>query len=193
MSYVDCVVDSDYEIFTEYPYTIRKKSNKLILSESLNTKGYYRLNLNRKDYLKHRVIALQFIPNDDPEHKTEIDHIDTNCLNNHIDNLRWCTPRQNILNRSSTNGIEYEYIEEDDLPDDLITVYDYGDHTIESEEITYYFSPSEDKFYFYNGIRYRVMHINYAKNGSAYVVMYNTEGKKVKIYYNKFKKLYDLI
>ena len=193
MSYVDCVVDNDYEIFTEYPYNIRKKSNKHIVSEWHNDSGYYRLKLNGITYLKHRVIALQFIPNDDPEHKTEVDHIDTNCLNNHINNLRWCTRQQNQLNRSSLKGVEYEYIEEDDLPNDLIIVYDYGNHTIETEEITYYFSPSEDKFYLYNGIRYRVMHINYKKNSSAHVIMFDTEGKKVKVYYTKFKKLYDLI
>ena len=193
MSYVDCVVDNDYEIFTEYPYQVRKKSNNHVVTESIDSKGYYRLKLNGKYYLKHRVIALQFIPNDDPERKTEIDHIDTNCLNNHINNLRWCTHQQNQLNRSSVRGIEYQYVEEDDLPDDLITVYDYGNHTIETEEISYYFSPSEDLFYLYNGIRYRVMHINYAKNGSAYVRMYDTEGKQVSVCYNKFKKLYDLI
>ena len=192
MSYVDCVVDDDYEILNEYPYTIRKKSTGHVVSESLRN-GYYRVSLNHKDYNKHRIIALQFIQNNDPERKTEVDHIDTNGLNNHINNLRWCTPRQNNLNRSSNKGIEYEYVEEDDLPDDIIIVYDYGNRTIETDEITYYFSPSEDLFYLYNGIRYRVMYINYKKNGGAFVRMFDTNGKKVDVCYNKFKKLYDLI
>ena len=34
-----CVVDSEYEIYTEYPYLIRrKKSNKKIVKEGLNKK-----------------------------------------------------------------------------------------------------------------------------------------------------------
>ena len=31
MSWVECKVDPDYEISTEYPYQIRKKSNKRIV------------------------------------------------------------------------------------------------------------------------------------------------------------------
>ena len=189
--WVTCVVDSDYEIFTEYPYIIRRRSNQRIVSEFSNHKnGYTQLTLNSKKFYKHRVIASQFIPNDQPERKTEVDHIDANKLNNHINNLRWCTRRQNLLNRSSNNGVEYEFIDEDDLPNDLMLVDEYGDHLIESDELIYYYSPSTDLFYLYNGIRYRVMHINYKKNGSAFVKMFTTEEKKIDVHYNKFKKLY---
>ena len=56
-----CVVDSDYEISTEYPYQIRRKSNKKsnkkeFVSESINKKtGYIQCHLNCKLYLKHRI------------------------------------------------------------------------------------------------------------------------------------------
>ena len=37
-----------------------------------------------------------FIPN--PDNKPEIDHIDTNKLNNRVDNLRWVTRKENLNN-----------------------------------------------------------------------------------------------
>ena len=79
MSFVDCVVDSDYEILDEYPYTIRRKSNARVVSESIATGGYIQYSINGKQYRKHCIIVLQFIPNDDPEHKTQVDHINHIC------------------------------------------------------------------------------------------------------------------
>lgn len=44
----------------------------------------------------HRLVALAFIPN--PNNYPCVDHIDTVRDNNRVDNLRWCTHRQNALN-----------------------------------------------------------------------------------------------
>lgn len=44
----------------------------------------------------HRLVAEAFIPN--PENLLEIDHIDQNSLNNRVDNLRWVTRTENVLN-----------------------------------------------------------------------------------------------
>ena len=43
------------EILNEFPFTIRKKSNKRMLNELLMN-GYIQANLNRKPYMKHRLI-----------------------------------------------------------------------------------------------------------------------------------------
>lgn len=44
----------------------------------------------------HRLVAEAFIPN--PENYSEIDHIDTDTSNNHINNLRWCNRKMNANN-----------------------------------------------------------------------------------------------
>ena len=66
----ECVVDPDYEINVNYPYNIRRKSNGHVIAESVMKIGYTQCYLSRKLHYKHRIIAMQWIPNDDPEHKT---------------------------------------------------------------------------------------------------------------------------
>lgn len=48
---------------------------------------------NKKNYLVHRLVAEAFIPNwfGDPQ----INHIDEDKTNNHIDNLEWCDAKYN--------------------------------------------------------------------------------------------------
>ena len=64
-----------------------------------NQKGYLRvgLSLNNVQSLKsiHRLVAQAFIPN--PDNKPQVNHIDENKQNNHVDNLEWVTNRENAL------------------------------------------------------------------------------------------------
>ena len=65
-----------------------------------NSMGYLRAELYKngqgKKYFVHRLVAETFIPN--PNNLPCIDHIDRNYLNNSVDNLRWCTQKENCNN-----------------------------------------------------------------------------------------------
>ena len=184
MSWCECVVDKDYEIFTEFPYPIRRIGSNKIIKECLDSYGYVICSLNGKQYKKHRVAAIQFLPN--PNNLPYIDHVDRNRANNHISNLRWCSVAENNRNKSSNNGVEYEFV--DKISDDAIEITDYGNHHFEF----YFYVEANDSFYYYTGVNYRKLHINFMKNGSAYISAFNIENKKTAIYLNKFKRLYGI-
>jgi hypothetical protein len=61
---------------------------------SINKKGYAKIGINGNDYPVHRLVAIAFIPN--PENKPQVNHIDENKANNHVDNLEWVTQSENI-------------------------------------------------------------------------------------------------
>ena len=186
MSWIVLVDDHDYEIFNQYPYPIRRIGSTKIVSEYIETNGYPRLNLNGNKHYKHVLVAHQFITNDDPEHKTQVDHIIQDRTNYHVNNLRYATPSQNNENKLSHKGVEYEWI--DELPEDSILVTDYVNHQFED----YFYSPSMDRFIFWNGLRYRLMHINYNRSGNASVRMRDLNNVGVSVYYSKFKRIYGL-
>lgn len=83
---------------------VKNKDGK-ILRPDVNSLGYARVTLYSEDYKKrefiHRLVAKYFITN--PLNKPNIDHIDTNPKNNYVENLRWCTQKENINNPISLN------------------------------------------------------------------------------------------
>lgn len=82
----------------------RKDGAKVHMKEKLvpyhdNGRGYlygclFNDEISRKFYV-HRVVATVYVPNPDPEHKTDVNHLDENKSNNKVDNLSWVTPKEN--------------------------------------------------------------------------------------------------
>lgn len=83
---------------------IRNKKTGKPLKLTPNANGYCAVNLYADSVhgkkmsrcLVHRLIAQTFISN--PDNKPYVDHIDTNPLNNRVENLRWVTPKENSRN-----------------------------------------------------------------------------------------------
>lgn len=75
----------------------RIKPEQLIPSQVNKKSGYkmldLRLNNQRKRVYVHRLVAQAFIPN--PNNLPQVNHKDENKLNNHVDNLEWCTHAYN--------------------------------------------------------------------------------------------------
>ena len=83
-------------MFGKYKMKIEKET---LLKQIDNGAGYLKVNLKsngkRKNCFVHRLVAEAFVENKNGYRY--VNHIDYNKLNNHSNNLEWCTQKQNIL------------------------------------------------------------------------------------------------
>lgn len=70
-----------------------------ILKPIIDNTGYYVVSLWKENICErihiHRIVTENFIPN--ISNKPFVNHIDGNKLNNCINNLEWCTPKENNI------------------------------------------------------------------------------------------------
>ena len=88
-----------------------------------------------------------------------------------------------------SSGKDYKYIDYSDINNsDMIIIDQYNDNEFDN----YYYNISTNAFYYDTGVNYKELHINNDKNNQSFVNMINTNDKSIRLYVNKFKRLYDI-
>ena len=149
----------DYAININYPHAVMCIKTKRIIPTFINNGGYIALTLNHSTTLLHRLIALHFVSN--PNGYNIVDHIDKDKQNNHIENLRWVSPKLSVENRDPfKNKSKKEYL--DKLPENAIPIIFYGGFTFDR--------------YWYDGDNVRV--ITYKSRKYRYLTFTDVKGTK---------------
>lgn len=82
-------------------YSLHKKGFHGLyeMKQEVDVCGYYRVSLCKNGKHTHkrvsRLVAEAFIPN--PDNKSIVNHIDYNRKNNNVENLEWCTQKENVI------------------------------------------------------------------------------------------------
>lgn len=111
--------DDDNIIWKEYPennkYLVsntgqvkNKKTNRLTMGSKVSGYRFVSLFINssipKTTRLIHRMVAQTFIEN--PENKPVVNHIDTDILNNNVNNLEWVTHKENLNTLETKNNLK---------------------------------------------------------------------------------------
>lgn len=90
------VIKKNQEIWLKVHDDGTIESDRGIEKQYKNKHGYMRISIGSPCFeLKvHRLVAQAFIPN--PQRKKQVNHIDGNKENNHVSNLEWATPKENV-------------------------------------------------------------------------------------------------
>jgi hypothetical protein len=167
----------DYEIWSDYPFQIRRKKNGRIIKEHIDkVREYVICNLNGVPFYKHRLVATQFLQN--PNQLPQVDHINHDRTDYHLSNIRWVTPSENMFNMKSNRGIRFEYFKE--LPAPCQPFLFYNGYDFEGYSID-----EEKNIYLHNGLMFRKLRILLDRKRYSYYNLTSIEGKRIQVYLNK--------
>lgn len=90
------------------------KSKSIRILKTLFTKDKYcTVGLCKNSIVRqitiHRLVAITFIENND-QSKIQVNHIDSNRINNYVSNLEWVSKRENVYHRNIKNYPNIKYI-----------------------------------------------------------------------------------
>ena len=166
---LDFVENGDYySICMDYPYNVRNDNTGRILKPHLAKRGYYQIRLYKnshcKNYYHHVLIWISHFGSYDKT-KFDIDHIDHNRTNNHIENLRLVNRSLNLINISKMNSKHFDFY--DDLPDKIVI----------NKECGIYYCKQYDKFFRFVVNEYRELHERKRSDSNGTLIQWSTDYK----------------
>ena len=185
VSLKDIVGCDDYYIddttFQIVSFKQKKYTDGKILKPRNNKDGYifysfYKNGKYKHIYLHHIIVKLFINPEYDPK-LFEVDHKDRNPKNNSIENLAIVSHLENQRNKSSMNGVEFNYV--DNIGKVLVINSDAG----------IYYSLDYDKFFMYINQSCKYKELHECLNNDKYLcINYKYNNKIYTLNINKFKK-----
>ena len=109
------LVNEAGKLKTKGDYYISDKGNfystfsKRCIKPQKDHKGYYYVEIGRKKYKIHRLVAKYFLPN--PNNLPQVNHIDCDKSNNKVTNLEWVTNRENYEHALKMGTFSKEFLE----------------------------------------------------------------------------------
>ena len=94
---------------------VHRHGYKLVATKPFGRKG------KNKTFRVHREVAKAFIPN--PDNKPQVNHKDGNKTNNFVENLEWCTSKENTKHAWETGlskPLTFEQIKNTKISDDVV-------------------------------------------------------------------------